>query len=192
MRIVHYFTGSDDAAANRRAMLSVFLIIAVIVGAFMIGTATKADAAEQQDHEQTAPALTSQLDSALAEKAQLQQEVDILRQMLAASEEKCEVLSAEAAAAQREAEQLRGELEAIRQENAISYEMRFRVERNVTFPEDSEILYFTRTVDEETYNRWQNGNVITETTGFLTIPNNGMLHEWVVIMESKYLVANQK
>ena len=53
-----------------------------------------------------------------------------------------------------------------------------------------QILYFTRTVDQETYNRWQPGNVIAEKTDFLTVPNNGMLHEWVIILDGKYTTTS--
>lgn len=109
---------------------------------------------------------------------------------MAAAEAERDALGERAATAESTVEQLRSELDALRQEYATSYVLRFRVERNVTFPQDSEILYFTRTVDEETYHRWLEGNIITDSTSFLTVPNDGMLHEWVVVLEDKYITAN--
>ena len=109
---------------------------------------------------------------------------------MAAAEAERDVLGERATSAESTVEQLRSELDTLRQKYATSYVLRFRVEHNVTFPQDSEILYFTRTVDEETYHRWLEGNIITDNTGFLTVPNDGMLREWVVVLEDKYITAN--
>lgn len=120
----------------------------------------------------------------------LNKEVTEFKEALAEAEAERDALGERAATAEATAEQLRSELDTLRRECATSYVLRFRVERNVTFPQDSEILYFTRTVDVETYHRWLEGNIITDSTGFLTVPNDGMLHEWVVVLEDKYITAN--
>lgn len=120
----------------------------------------------------------------------LNKEVTELKEALAAAEAERDVLGERATSAESTVEQLRSELDTLRQKYATSYVLRFRVERNVTFPQDPEILYFTRTVDEETYHRWLEGNIITDSTGFLTVPNDGMLREWVVVLEDKYITAN--
>ena len=188
MRIIHYFTGTDKIAAARRAILSAVLLIAITAGVFLLGTVTRASATEQQE----APSvLNTQLSEALSENALLVQETEYLRKALDAAQAESNALTAQAAAAAAEAGQLRAELEALRQEHSKSYVLRFRVERNITFPESSEILYFTRTVDEQTYNRWQQGAVLQESPGFLSIPNDGMLHEWVIILDDKYVTANE-
>ena len=190
MRLITYFTGTDDQTTNRRAMVTTMLGIAVIIGMIVFGSAARANAAAQTDENQSARSQAVQLEEALTENERLNEEVTELKEALAAAEAERDALGERAASAESTAEQLRSELDTLRQEYATSYVLRFRVERNVTFPQDSEILYFTRTVDEETYHRWLEGNIITGSTGFLTVPNDGMLHEWVVVLEDKYITAN--
>lgn len=190
MKLITYFTGTDDQTTNRRAMFATLLGIAVIIGMIVFGSATRANAAAQTDEDQSARSQAVQLEEALTESERLNEEVTELKDALAAAEAERDALGERAATAESTVEQLRSELDALRQEYATSYVLRFRVERNVTFPQDSEILYFTRTVDEETYHRWLEGNIITDSTGFLTVPNDGMLHEWVVVLEDKYITAN--
>lgn len=166
------------------------LAFAVIIGIIVFGSSTRVNAAVQTDGNQPKVDQAVRLEDALTENERLNSEVTELKESLAAVEAERDALLARVAEAEFDAEQLRGELDALRQEIATSYVLRFRVERNVSFPQDSEILYFTRTVDEETYHRWLEGNVITDSTGLLTVPNDGMLHEWVVVLEDKYITTN--
>lgn len=190
MRLITYFTGTDDQATNIKAMLATLLVIAVIIGMIAFGSATRANAAAQTDEDQSTRSQAALLEEALTENKRLNEEVAELKEALAAAEAERDAQNERAAAAEADAEQLQAELNALRQEHATSYVLRFRVERNVDFPQDSEILYFTRTVDEGTYHRWMEGNIITDSTGFLTVPNDGMLHEWVVVLEDKYITAD--
>lgn len=190
MKIITYFTGTDDRMTNRKAMATALLAIAVIIGIIVFGSTTRVNAAAQTDDNQAKLDQAVRLEEALTENERLNNEVTELKESLTAAEAERDALLTQVAAAESDAEQLQGELDALRQEIATSYVLRFRVERNVSFPQDSEILYFTRTVDEETYHRWLEGNVITDSTGFLTVPNDGMLHEWVVVLEDKYITAN--
>ena len=171
-------------------MIVTLLTIAVIIGVIAFGSATRANATAQTDEEQSAWSQSARVEEALSEGERLNTEVTELKEALAAAEAERDALLHRVSEAESDAEQLRGELDALRQEIATSYVLRFRVERNVSFPQDSEILYFTRTVDEETYHRWLEGNVITDSTGLLTVPNDGMLHEWVVVLEDKYITTN--
>lgn len=190
MRLITYFTGTDDQMTNRKAMATLLLAFAVIIGIIVFGSSTRVNAAVQTDGNQQKVDQAVRLEDALTENERLNSEVTELKESLAAVEAERDALLARVAEAESDAEQLRGELDALRQEIATSYVLRFRVERNVSFPQDSEILYFTRTVDEETYHRWLEGNVITDSTGLLTVPNDGMLHEWVVVLEDKYITTN--
>ena len=122
---------------------------------------------------------------------QLNAELEAAYKALAEAQQECVLLRSQLESSQAENAQVRGDLEGIKAANATSYVLRFRIERNITFPESSEILYFTRTVDQETYNRWQPGSIILEKTDFLTIPNDGMFHEWVIILDGKYVTTNE-
>lgn len=185
MRIITYFTGTDDQTTNRKALTATLLIVAVIIGMIAFGSATKANAAVQAEDSQFA-----QMEEVLAENQRLNTEVTELREALAAAEAERDALVDRVSAAESETEQFRSELELLRQECATSYVLRFRVERNVYFPKDTETIYITREVDEDTYNRWLKGNIITDSIGFLSVPNGGMLHEWVIVLEDKYITTN--
>lgn len=191
MRIITYFTGTDDPAANRKAILCVILVVAIFIGIVLSGTSPRVNAAEPSAESQNAQALDSRTMQDLSDNEQLTAELDSAYKALDEAQKECDVLRSQLERSQAENTQLDAELEAIKEANATSYVLRFRIERNVTFPEDSEILYFTRTVDQETYNRWQPGNIILEKTDFLTIPNNGMLHEWVIILDGKYTTTSE-
>lgn len=186
MRIITYFTGTDDPAANRNATLCVILVVAIFIGIVLSGTSPRVNAAEPSAESQNAQALDSRTMQALSDNEQLIVELEAAYKALDEAQKECDTVRSQLESSQTENVQLKTELEALKAENATKYVLRFRIERNVTFPEDSEILYFTRTVDQETYSRWQPGNIILEKTDFLTIPNNGMLHEWVIILDGKY------
>lgn len=190
MKIFTYFTGTDDAAANRRAAITMVLALSVIIGLFLFGSGMTAHAAEQSDDRQANQTQAARLEEALRENEGLDAQLTELTEALAKAESERDALREQLAAASAEAETLRAELDAVRSAHAVSYVLRFRVERNVSFPQDSEIIYFTRTVDEETYDRWQEGGVVSDSTGFLTVPNDGMLHEWIIILDEKYITAN--
>lgn len=190
MRIITYFTGTDDQTTNRRAMFAVLLAIAIIIGMFVSSSVTRVNAAAQTDESQPGLNQTIRTEDTLAENERLNTEVAELKEALAAAEVARDALLGRVAAAESDAEQLRGELESLRQEQATSYVLRFRVERNVYFPKDTETIYITLEVNEEIYNRWLEGNVITDSTGFLTVPGGGMLHEWVIVLEDKYITTN--
>lgn len=191
MRIITYFTGTDDPAANRKAILCVILVAAIFIGIVLSGTSPRVNAAEPSAESQNAQALDSKTMQALSDNEQLTAELDAAYKALDEAQQECDSLRSQLESSQAENTQLHTELETIKEANATSYVLRFRIERNVTFPEDSEILYFTRTVDQETYSRWQPGNIIVEKTDFLTIPNNGMLHEWVIILDGKYTTTSE-
>lgn len=186
MKIIAYFTGTDNPAANRRAVLAAAGILVIILTIFLFLVSPKVSATEQPDTEESAPVLTNQLDSLLAENARLTEENARLSEEVTATEGERDALLEQIAATEAELERIRSELEAIRIANATAYVLRFRVERNLLFPKTSEILYFTRTVDKETFDRWTEGDVLEENIGFLTIPNDGTLHQWVVVLEEKY------
>lgn len=188
MKIIHYFTGTDDPASNRRAVFCVLLAAAVFVGIVVFRSASTVSAADQPSAAQT-----GHQDQLLQEQnVKLAAELSAALEKLAAAEAERDALLVQAEAASAEAGQARRELEALRQANATSYVLRFRVERNVKFPEDSEILYFTRTVDADSFARFQVGSVVTGSLSFLTTPGDGLLHEWVVVLEDKYVAVNNE
>ena len=187
MNIITYFTGSDNPGINRRAAVSVLLTTAIFIGIILFGS--RANAAQQPV--ETAP---SEVRESLA--AEESAEAECLGADLTAMTERAEAAETERDALQHQlaevstrADMLQSQLDALQRECATSYVLRFRVERNVCFPRSSEILYFTRTVDAQTFDRWNNGDIVTEATGFLTVPGDGTLHEWVVVMEEKYITA---
>lgn len=191
MRIITYFTGTDDPAANRKAILCAILVVAIFIGIFLYGTGPRVNASEPSAEIQNAQALDSRTMQVLSNNEQLTAELDAAYKALDKVQQECDALRSQLEISQSENTQLHTELDAIKEANVTSYVLRFRIERNVTFPEDSEILYFTRTVDQETYNRWQPGSIILEKTDFLTIPNDGMFHEWVIILDGKYITTNE-
>ena len=191
MRIITYFTGTDDPAANRKAVLCGILVVSIFFGIILFGFSPRVTAAESSAGTQNAQALDSSAMQVLNKNEQLAAELEAAYKALDEAQQECDVLRSALEDSDAENTQLRTELETLKATNATSYVLRFRIERNVTFPENSEILYFTRTVDQETYNRWQPGSIILEKTDFLTIPNNGMLHEWVIILDGKYITTNE-
>jgi len=66
------------------------------------------------------------------------------------------------------------------------------VEQKVSFLEESEILYLTRTVDSDSFAGFQVGSVVMGSFSFLTTPGDGLLHEWVVALEDKYVAVNNE
>lgn len=191
MRIITCFTGTDDPAANRKAILCVILVAAIFIGIVLSVTSPRVNAAESSSASQNALALDSRTMQVISDNELLTAELDAAYKALDEAQKECDTIRSQLESSQTENVQLKTELEALKAANATSYVLRFRIERNVTFPEDSEILYFTRTVDQETYNRWQPGNIILEKTDFLTIPNNGLLHEWVIILDGKYTTTSE-
>lgn len=191
MRIITYFTGTDDPAANRKAVLCGVLVVSIFFGIILFATSPRVNATESATGSQNAQTLDSRTMQALSDNEQLTTELDAAYKALDEAQQECDALHSALEGSNAENTQLRTEWEALKAANATSYVLRFRIERNVTFPENSEILYFTRAVDQETYNRWQPGNIILEKNDFLTIPNNGMLHEWVIILDGKYTTINE-
>ena len=191
MRFITYFTGTDDPAANRKAVLCGILVVSILFGILLSGFSPRVTAAESSAGIRNAQDLDSSTMQVLSKNEQLTAELEAAYKALDEAQQECDVLRSALEDSDAENTQLRTELEALKAANATSYVLRFRIERNVTFPENSEILYFTRTVDQETYNRWQPGSIILEKTDFLTIPNNGMLHEWVIILDGKYITTNE-
>lgn len=191
MRIITYFTGTDDPTANRKAVLCVILVATIIIGTILFSGSPRANAVESPAESQTTQALNSRSMQDVVQNEQRTAELDAAYKALDEVQQECDELRSKLEDADAENMQLRAELEAIKAANATAYVLRFRIERNVSFPKDSEILYFTRAVDQETYNRWQTGSIILEKTDFLTIPNNGMLHEWIIILDEKYITTNE-
>ena len=191
MRIITYFTETDDPAANRKAVLCGVLVVSIFFGIILFATSPRVNATESATGSQNAQTLDSRTMQALSDNEQLTTELDAAYKALDEAQQECDALHSALEGSNAENTQLRTEWEALKAANATSYVLRFRIERNVTFPENSEILYFTRAVDQETYNRWQPGNIILEKTDFLTIPNNGILHEWVIILDGKYTTINE-
>ena len=191
MRIITYFTGTDDPAANRRAVLCLLLVLNIIIGIILFAVSPRVNAAESSAGTQNAQDLDSGVMHALRSNEQLSADLEAACKALDEAQLECDALRSALEDSDAVNAQLRMELEELKAANAVSYVLRFRIERNVTFPENSEILYFTRTVDQETYNRWQTGSIIQEKTDFLTIPNSGMFHEWVIILDGKY-TANKE
>lgn len=191
MRIITYFTGTDDPAVNRKAVLCVLLVAIIFTGIILFAASPRVTAAEPSGGYQNPQSLDSRAMETSGNDGQLNAELEAAYKALAEAQQECVLLRSQLESSQAENAQLRGDLEGIKAANATSYVLRFRIERNITFPESSEILYFTRTVDQETYNRWQPGSIILEKTDFLTIPNDGMFHEWVIILDGKYVTTNE-
>lgn len=179
---------ANDPAANRTLILCLTIVVAVFIGFILFCSPFRANAAGPAEASTAAPEQNEQL---LAENERLTAEAASLSAALQAAEEERDSLLSQLNAVQVESAQFKSELEALRNANATAYVMRFRVERNIQFPKDSEILYFTRVVDEETFNRWDNGDILAEDISFLTLPNDGILHEWVLIMEEKYVTTTE-
>lgn len=189
MKIIHYLTGTNDPASNRRAVFCVLLAVLVFIGIVVLGSASTVNASTQPKAIQQIAAQSARQDPLLLENDKLTEELTSALERLDALSTERDALFIRAETAAAEAAQYRQELEVLQQENSLDYVLRFRVERNIKFPEDSEVLYFTRTVDEDTYNKWQEGNEVTESISFITTPSDGLLHEWVVVLEDKYITV---
>lgn len=116
-------------------------------------------------------------------------ERDALRIQLQNSENETARLTGALSDAVARNQQLIAELDELRIAQETCYTLRFRAERKTLLPGFSEILSFTVTVDEETYNNWNNGDPVTGDTDFLSIPADGPLHEWTVVMEEKSVTS---
>lgn len=122
--------------------------------------------------------------------AAAQAERDVLQESLSAAEAERDALRAQLSDSVTDATQLREELDALRLEAETAYVLYFRVERSIRFPSVSEAIRFTCTVDEETYGRWEPGDVITDYDSFLTLPEDSLLHSWTVVLEDKFVTTN--
>ena len=116
-------------------------------------------------------------------------EVIALQESLAAAETERDALHAQLADATAAAAQLQEDLDALREELGTVYTLRIRLERNTSFPGTSEVITFIRSVDLETYELWEPGDVITEYDGFLSLPDGSLFHSWTVILEDKYITG---
>lgn len=192
MKFVSFFTGTKDPAFNRRAAAAALVILAVFILLAALYFVFQASAAGPDSIEQLLPTAPTAAEPVQPETEPPSAEVTALQEALAAAETERDALREQLSEARAEAGRLRGELEALRLEQETVYVLRFRVERNIRFPDISEIISFTQTVDRETYELWEPGDVITDHTSFLTLPNDGLLHHWTVILEDKYITAGGK
>ena len=192
MNIFTKFNNTDAADSKHTSSLCLSIGMAVFLGIILLSSPFRANATGSTESSFVASAQDALTEQILAENERLSEEVDALSTALQAAEAEIASLQSQINEEKMAYAQVKSELEALRNANATAYMMRFRVERNIQFPQDSEILYFTRAVDEEIFNRWDNGDILEEDIGFLSLPNDGILHEWVLIMEEKYVTTTNE
>ena len=189
MNIFTKLKNTNAPASEHTSSLYLTICMAVFIGIILLSSPFRANATGSTEATFVAPAQDALTEQILAENERLTEEVAALSTALQAAEAECASLQSQINEENMAYAQVKSELETLRNANATAYMMRFRVERNIQFPQDSEILYFTRVVDEEIFNRWDNGDILEEDIGFLSLPNDGILHEWVLIMEEKYVTT---
>lgn len=190
MKIIRFFTGTQDPKVNRKAAAAALVVFAVLVLLATLRFVFQVSAAGPEGVEQllpiapTAPAVTEPVQSGTQPPSD---ENAALREALAAAEAERDTLREQLSASDAEASRLRSELEALRREQSTVYVLRFRVERKVRFSNVCEVITFTRTVDKAEYDLWEPGDSITDHAGFLSVPGDGFLHHWTVTLEDKYI-----
>lgn len=193
MKIISFFTGTQDPKVNRKAAAAALVVFAVLVLLATLRFVFQVSAAGPEGVEQllptapTTPAVTEPVPSETAPPAD---ENAALREALAAAEAERDALREQLSASDAEASRLRSELEALRREQSTAYVLRFRVERKVRFSNVCEVITFTRTVDKAAYDLWEPGDSISDYAGFLSVPGDGFLHHWTVTLEDKYITRD--
>lgn len=117
-------------------------------------------------------------------------EVLALQEALAAAEAERDALRTQLSESTADTDQLQEELDALRSEQETAYTLLIHLERNASFPYSCEVIRFTLTVDREIYELWEPGDIITDHDGFLTLPSDGLFHDWTVVLEDKYVTTD--
>ena len=200
MNMIRHFSRFRDPGSRRSAaaaglvVLGIFILLGALLFVFWftaaaregialaVPTTPKPAVSVRPEVEPTTGELPALREALAAAEAQR----DALRMQLEAAEAEAARLAGELSGTKAQSEQLTQELEALRREAKTVYTLRFRVERKIPLLQNTEVLTFTCTVDKDTFDRWNNGDTVTDTSGLLTIPAGGTFHEWSVIMEEKH------
>lgn len=197
MRIIRKFWDPKDPAFNLKVTAAALVSLCTIITAAALGFAYRVSAAgvNRMDHFlPTASISTEPLPTPTvpvhSEPVPPSAEVIALQEDLAAAEAERDALRTQLTAAEANADRLQKELDALLTEQGTVYTLLIRLERSGTFPGTAEVITFTRTVDQETYEYWEPGDVITDHEGFLTLPSDSLFHDWTVVLEDKCVTTD--
>ena len=198
MKDIRKIWDPNDPAFNLRIAATSLVAIGVIIMLAALSFAYRVSAANLDTP--TAPTVSEPLptvterpaatEAVPSEEEAPNAEVIALQESLAAAQAELETLRTQLSDATTNADQLQEELDALRQDQETLYVLLFRLERSATFPGTAESITFTQTVDPETYELWEPGEIITDYDDFLTLPDDSLFHDWTVVLADKYIINN--